>query len=123
MFLHRAARFVAEHRGNAERWDLAAIARELQGKVGFHLAGSAEDPFGPRQITAARERLARSGADIRMFPGGHLTTSEQPELLADAIHELADAHRVGQPVSHAPRSHGERHHELRGLHVHAEEIP
>jgi pimeloyl-ACP methyl ester carboxylesterase len=106
-FMHRAAGFVAEHRRNAERWDLAAIARELQDKVAFHIAGSEEDPFEPQQITAARERLAPFGVDIRTFPGGHLTTSEHPELLADAIRELAAAHRVGQPTSHASPTTGE----------------
>jgi pimeloyl-ACP methyl ester carboxylesterase len=106
-FMHRAAGFVAEHRRNAERWDLAAIARDLQGRVAFHIAGSDEDPFEPRQITAARERLAPFGVDIRTFPGGHLTTAEHPELLADAIRELADAHCVGQPISHATPTTGE----------------
>src|SRR6185437_12558533 len=32
-FLHNAAGFVGEHRRNAQRWDLAAIARELNGTV------------------------------------------------------------------------------------------
>jgi pimeloyl-ACP methyl ester carboxylesterase len=97
-FMHRAAGFVDEHRRNAERWDLAAIVRELGNTVAFHIAGSEEDPFEPRQIVAARERLAPFGVDIRTFPGGHLTTSEHPQLLADAIRELADAHRVGHPT-------------------------
>jgi pimeloyl-ACP methyl ester carboxylesterase len=99
-FMHRAAGFVDEHRRNAERWDLAAIVRELRDTVAFHVAGSEEDPFEPRQIVAARERLAPFAVDIRTFPGGHLTTSEHPELLADAIRELADAHGVGQPIRH-----------------------
>jgi pimeloyl-ACP methyl ester carboxylesterase len=94
-FMHRAAGFVDEHRRHAERWDLAAIVRELRGTVAFHVAGSEEDPFEPRQITAARERLAPLGVDIQRFPGGHLTTSEHPELLADAIRGLARAHGVG----------------------------
>jgi pimeloyl-ACP methyl ester carboxylesterase len=97
-FMHRAAGFVDEHRRNAERWDLAAIVRELEDTVAFHIAGSAEDSFEPRQIVAARERLAPLGVDIRRFPGGHLTTFEQPQLLADAIRELADAHGVGEPI-------------------------
>jgi pimeloyl-ACP methyl ester carboxylesterase len=94
-FMHRAAGFVDEHRRNAERWDLAAIARELQDAVAFHIAGSEEDPFEPRQITAARKRLARVGVDIQWFPGGHLTTAEHPALLADAIRGLARIHGVG----------------------------
>ena len=98
-FMHRAAGFVREHRRNATRWDLAAIVRELRDTVAFHVAGSEEDPFEPQQIVAARERLAPLGVDIRTFPGGHLTTSEHPELLADAIRGLARAHGVGQPIS------------------------
>jgi pimeloyl-ACP methyl ester carboxylesterase len=94
-FMHRAAGFVDEHRRNAERWNFATIVRELGDTVAFHIPGSEEDPFEPRQIVAARERLARFGVDIRTFPGGHLTTSEHPRLLADAIRELADAHDVG----------------------------
>jgi pimeloyl-ACP methyl ester carboxylesterase len=96
IFLHRGAGFVDEHRRNAARWDLAALVRELHDSVAFHIAGSEEDPFEPRQIVAARKRLAPFGVDIRMFPGGHLTTAEHPRLLAEAIRELADMHGVGQ---------------------------
>ena len=103
-FMHRAAGFVDEHRRQAERWDLAAIVRELGDTVAFHIAGSEEDPFEPRQIVAARERLAPLGVDIRMFPGGHLTTTEHPELLAASIRELAHAHGVGQAVHARPEA-------------------
>jgi pimeloyl-ACP methyl ester carboxylesterase len=106
-FMHRAAGFVDEHRRNARRWDLAAIVRELRDTVAFHVAGSEEDPFEPRQIVAARERLAPFGVDIQCFPGGHLTTSEHPELLAEAIRELADAHGVGQPIRPTPDTTGD----------------
>jgi pimeloyl-ACP methyl ester carboxylesterase len=105
-FMHRAAGFVGEHRRNASRWDLAAIVRELRGSVAFYVAGSAEDPFEPRQIVAARERLAPLGVEIQWFPGGHLTTSEHPELLADAIRGLARVHGVGHttvPVAQQDR--------------------
>ena len=101
-FMHRAAGFVAEHRRNAERWDLAEIVRELRDTVAFHVAGSEEDAFEPRQITAARQRLGPFGVDIQWFPGGHLTTFEHPELLADAIRGLARAHGVGQPIRPTP---------------------
>jgi pimeloyl-ACP methyl ester carboxylesterase len=107
-FMHRAAGFVDEHRRNAERWDLAAIVRELRDTVAFHVAGSEEDPFEPRQIAAARERLGPLGIDIQWFPGGHLTTSEHPELLADAIRGLARAHGVGQPIRPSPDTTGAR---------------
>jgi pimeloyl-ACP methyl ester carboxylesterase len=102
-FLHRAAGFVGEHRRNAERWDLAAVVRELGNAVTFHVAGSAEDPFEPGQIDAARRRLGPFGVDIQWFPGGHLTTSEHPRLLADAIRRLARADGVGEPCDHDPR--------------------
>jgi pimeloyl-ACP methyl ester carboxylesterase len=99
MFLHSGAGFVDEHRRHAARWDLAALVRELHGAVAFHVAGSEEDPFEPRQIVAARERLGAHGVDIRMFPGGHLTTAEYPRLLAETISELAALHGVGQATS------------------------
>jgi pimeloyl-ACP methyl ester carboxylesterase len=101
-FMHRAAGFVEEHRRHAERWDFAAIVRELGDTVAFHIAGSEEDPFEPRQILAARDRVAPSGVEFRAFPGGHLTTSEHPELLAAAIRELAQFHGVGQPTDGTP---------------------
>jgi pimeloyl-ACP methyl ester carboxylesterase len=44
-FLHNAAGFVGEHRRHAQRWDLAAIARDLDGTVAFYVAGSDEDPY------------------------------------------------------------------------------
>ena len=117
-FMYRAAGFVAEHRRNAERWDLAAIVRELGDTIAVHVAGSEEDPFEPRQIAAARERLGPLGVQIEWFPGGHLTTSEHPDLLADAIRGLARAHGVGQPIHHAnPQRLKRPHHELRATHL------
>jgi pimeloyl-ACP methyl ester carboxylesterase len=95
-FMHRAAGFANEHRRNASRWDLAAIVRKLGEAIDFYVAGSEADPFEPRQIVAARERLGPLGVGIEWFPGGHLTTFEHPELLADAIRGLARAHGVGQ---------------------------
>ena len=92
IFAHRAASFVAEHRRHAERWDLAALAANLDGAVAIHLAGSREDPYEHRQIDAARRRVP--AADIRLFPGGHLTTCEHPDLLAAAITTIARQHGV-----------------------------
>jgi pimeloyl-ACP methyl ester carboxylesterase len=100
-FMHRAAGFVEEHRRNPERWDLAAIVRDLGDTVAFHIAGSEEDPFEPRQITAARKRLAPLGVEIEWFPGGHLMTAEHPEPLADAIRGLARVHGVGHTTAAA----------------------
>ena len=92
-FLHHAAGFVGEHRRHARRWDLAAIARDLGGTVALYVGGSDEDPYEHRQIQATRERVP--GAEILTFPGGHLTTSEHPDLLAAAIRDIAARHGVG----------------------------
>jgi pimeloyl-ACP methyl ester carboxylesterase len=89
-FAHNAAGFVAEHRRHASRWDLAAIARDLDGTVALYVGGSIEDAYEHRQIPATRERVPE--AEILTFPGGHLTTSEHPDLLAAAIRDLAARH-------------------------------
>ncbi len=94
-FLHNAAGFVTEHRRHAQRWDLAAIARELDGRVALYVGGSDEDPYEHRQIPATRQRVPQ--AEVLTFPGGHLTTSEHPDLLAAAIRDIAARHRVGTP--------------------------
>jgi pimeloyl-ACP methyl ester carboxylesterase len=91
-FLHNAAGFVKEHRSHAQRWDFAAIARDLNGAVAVYIAGSDEDPYEHRQIPAARERVP--GAEVLTLPGGHLTTSEYPDLLAAAIRDVASRHGV-----------------------------
>jgi pimeloyl-ACP methyl ester carboxylesterase len=96
-FLHHAAGFVGEHRRHARRWDLAAIARDLDGTVALSVGGSDEDPYEHRQIAATRERVP--GAEVLTFPGGHLTTSEHPDLLAAAIRDIADRHGVGTPAT------------------------
>ena len=96
-FLHRAAGFTAEHRRHARRWDLAAIARDLGGTVALYVGGSDQDPYEHRQIQATRERVPQ--AEILTFPGGHLTTSEHPDLLAAAIRDIAARHGVGTPAT------------------------
>jgi pimeloyl-ACP methyl ester carboxylesterase len=95
-FLHDAAGFVKEHRRNAQRWDLAAIARDLDGSVTLYVGGSEEDAYEHRQIPAARERVPQAG--VLTFPGGHLTTSEHPDLLAAAIRDIAIRHGVGTTI-------------------------
>src|SRR6266550_359002 len=92
-FLHNAAEFVGEHRRHAQRWDLAAIARDLGGTVALYVGGSDEDPYEHRQIPATRERVPQ--AEVLTFPGGHLTTSEHPDLLAASIRDIAVRHGVG----------------------------
>ena len=95
-FLHNAAGFVREHRRHARRWDLAAVARELDGTVALYVGGSDEDAYEHRQIPATRERVPQ--AEILTFPGGHLTTSEHPDLLAASIRDIAARHGVGTPA-------------------------
>jgi pimeloyl-ACP methyl ester carboxylesterase len=96
-FAHNAAGFVGEHRRHAQRWDLAAIAREAGGTVALYVGGSDEDAYEHRQIQATRGRVPE--AEVLTFPGGHLTTSEHPDLLAAAIRDIAARHGVGSPVA------------------------
>jgi pimeloyl-ACP methyl ester carboxylesterase len=85
--LHSGAGFVVEHQALGDRLDLARIHRELGGTVEFHVGGSEHDPYEPRQVAAARERIP--GLDIRTYPGGHYLTSEHPDLFAQTVRELA----------------------------------
>ena len=62
----------------------------------LYVGGSDEDPYEHRQIPATRERVPR--AEVLTFPGGHLTTSEHPDLLAAAIRDIAVRHGVGTPA-------------------------
>jgi hypothetical protein len=87
-FMSRAAGFVDEHQAHAERWDLARLFHAMRDSVSFDVVGSELDPFEARQIVAAKERLGAEGLDIRVVPGGHLTTSEHPDILAELILEL-----------------------------------
>ena len=82
------AGFVDEHKRNATRWDLARLVAALGNELTWDIAGSALDPFEPRQIRAARERLDPTLVRIHNLPGGHLTTHEHPDLLADLIRAL-----------------------------------
>jgi pimeloyl-ACP methyl ester carboxylesterase len=96
-FVHNAAGFTGEHRRHADRWDLAAIARDLGDTVALYIGGSEEDAYEHRQVQAARRRVPQ--AEILTFPGGHLTTSEHPDLLAAAIRDIAARHGVGDAAT------------------------
>lgn len=89
-FLHDGAGFVGEHKRNAARWDLARLTAALGNELTWDIAGSALDPFEPRQIRAARQRLDPALVRIHDLPGGHLTTSEHPDLLASLIRALPE---------------------------------
>jgi len=87
-FVNKAAGFVDEHKVNADRWDLRRLFLAWRDSVSFVIAGSEGDPLEHNQIVKTRERLAEYGIDVRVFPGGHFATSEQPELFAQMIQEL-----------------------------------
>ena len=91
-FLSRGAGFRSEHQSQyAERWDLRRLFLALQESVSFHVVGSEGDVYEPNQVIKARERLGDYGLDVRMVPGGHLTTAEQPEQLARIIEDVVPA--------------------------------
>lgn len=104
-FMSMAAGFVDEHKANADRWDLRRAVVESGGSVSFHVVGTEDDPFEPNQIVRARERLREFSLDIRVLPGGHMATSEQPEALAEIIQELA-------PPSRVRLGGGSKHHQV-----------
>jgi pimeloyl-ACP methyl ester carboxylesterase len=72
-------------------------SRDLGGTAALYVGGSEQDPYEHRQIQATRERVPE--ARILAFPGGHLTTSEHPDLLAAAIRDIAERHGVGTPAT------------------------
>jgi len=86
--MSKSADFVDHHKRNSERLNLERLFHASRDAVSFHVVGSEEDPFEGRQAITARERLGAHGLDVRILPGGHLTTSEQPELLAQIIQEV-----------------------------------
>ncbi len=88
-FMHNAAGFVDEHKANGTRLDLLSIFEEMKDSVEFHIVGSEKDQFEPRQVKLAKERLGKYGVDIRVIPGSHMITYEQPKLLTDIILELS----------------------------------
>ena len=96
-FLSRGAGFRPEHQAHyAERWDLRRLFLAFEDSVSFHVVGSEGDIFEPNQVVKARERLGDRGLDIRMLPGGPLSTSEQPEALARIIQEVGPVSRPQQ---------------------------
>ena len=101
-FMSNGAGFVDEHKAHADRWDLRRVFLASRGSVSFHIVGSEGDPFEPNQIVKARKRLGAYGLDIRVLPGGHLTTSEHPELLAQIIQELGPKERRLTSLPYVP---------------------
>ncbi len=91
VFMSHAGGFVDEHKKNyAMRWDLESIYLEMKDTVSFHVVGSQDDIFEPRQLVKAQKSLGKYHVDIREIPGGHFCTIEQPEIIANIINELHD---------------------------------
>jgi pimeloyl-ACP methyl ester carboxylesterase len=84
-FLAAAAGFVADHEAQGDRLDFGRLFKVYRAQFPFLVGGSDEDPFEHRQIELAQERLGKLGPRIERLPGGHFTTSEQPEALAALI--------------------------------------
>lgn len=89
LFLHHAAGFVTDHKANGQRLNLLSIVEKMHPDVHFYIVGSDKDQFEPRQVTLAKERIAKYGVDIQTIPGGHMITTEQPQLLTDKIIAIA----------------------------------
>jgi pimeloyl-ACP methyl ester carboxylesterase len=84
-FLAAAARFVVEQQAEGDRLNLGSLFKIYRNQFPFLAGGSVEDAFEHRQVDLAEERLRDLGIRIERLPGGHLTTSEQPEALAALI--------------------------------------
>tara|TARA_R110002073_G_scaffold128999_3_gene275170 strand:+ start:136818 stop:137789 length:972 start_codon:yes stop_codon:yes gene_type:complete len=88
IFMSNAARFVDEHKENNKRWDFKRIFLNTYPNIKYIVAGSEQDQFEYKQVQKAKYQLEHLGLKIKMFPGGHMTTSEQPHLIANTIAEL-----------------------------------
>ena len=84
-YLAAGAGFAADHKAQGDRLDFGRLFRAYLDEFPFMVGGSDEDPFEHRQVDLAQERLGKLGLQIERLPGGHLTTNEQPEGLADLI--------------------------------------
>jgi pimeloyl-ACP methyl ester carboxylesterase len=84
-YLAAGAGFVADHKAQGHRLDFGEIYETYRGKFPFLVGGSNEDRFEHRQVDLAEKRFGKLGLQIERLPGGHLTTNEQPQALADLI--------------------------------------
>ncbi len=84
-YLSRAAGFVADHKAERDRLDFGRLYEAYREQFPFLVGGSTEDPFEPRQVRFSEERLGKYGLRIERLPGGHLTTNEQPEAVAELV--------------------------------------
>jgi len=97
-YLAAAAGFVADHKAQGDRLDFSRLFKAYRDQFPFLVGGSNEDPFEHRQIDLAEERLGKLGLQIERLPGGHLTTNEHPEALADLIAKFERGLARMQPV-------------------------
>jgi pimeloyl-ACP methyl ester carboxylesterase len=84
-YLAAGAGFAADHKAQGDRLDFGRLFNAYRGQFPFLVGGSDEDPFERRQIDLSLARLGGLGLEIARLPGGHLTTSEQPEAFAALI--------------------------------------
>jgi hypothetical protein len=101
-FLAAAAGFVAEHKAEGDRLDFGSLYKIYRDQFPFLVGGSDEDVFEHRQLDLARERLGKLGLRCERLPGGHFTTSEQPEALAALIAKFEEG------LSKAPQPQAEK---------------
>lgn len=88
LFMSDAAGFVDEHLRNAKRWNLQRVFTKTYPHVKYMVAGSEKDQFEYKQVVKAKKLLEHLGLPVKMFPGGHMTTSEYPHLIVDTIQNL-----------------------------------
>ena len=74
-----------DQRAEGDRLDFGHLFKTYRGQFPVLVGGSDEDLFEHRQVDLAQERMGKVGFRIERLPGGHLTTSEQPEALATLI--------------------------------------
>jgi hypothetical protein len=67
------------------RLDFGRLYNAYRESTPFLIGGSREDPFEARQVTLSEQRLGAAGLKTVWLPGGHLTTNEQPQALAQLI--------------------------------------
>ena len=87
-YLAAAASFVADHKAQGDRLAFGRLFKAYRDQFPFLVGGSDEDPFEHRQVDFAEARLGQPSLQIERLPGGHLTTHEQPEALAELIAEF-----------------------------------
>jgi pimeloyl-ACP methyl ester carboxylesterase len=103
-YLSRAAGFVADHQTQRDRLDFGALYRAYCDQFPFLVGGSTQDPFEHRQVALSEERLGPLGLRVERLPGGHLTTSEQPEALARLIADFEQQVASGNAVDAETRT-------------------